>query len=113
MGDAATVGMRGRRAPLLPAEQQRVSGGSPPAGHRSPGDEGRGDAEARQREVEQVVRAAVERARGDDVRAGAGDRRDRQMQAAWPLAVAIAPLPPSRAATRSSRTALVGFESRL
>jgi len=33
--------------------------------------------------------------------------------AACPLAVVIAPLPPSRAATRSSRTALVGFESRL
>ena len=33
--------------------------------------------------------------------------------AAWPLAVAIAPLPPSSAATRSSSTALVGFESRL
>ena len=33
--------------------------------------------------------------------------------AAWPLAVAIAPAPPSSAATRSSSTALVGFEIRL
>ena len=33
--------------------------------------------------------------------------------AAWPLAVAIAPTPPSSAATRSSSTALVGFEIRL
>ena len=32
--------------------------------------------------------------------------------AAWPLAVAIAPTPPSNALIRSSRTALVGFESR-
>ena len=43
-------------------------------------DEGRRDAEARQRVLEQVVRSAVERARGDDVRAGAGDRRDREVQ---------------------------------
>src|SRR6478609_7849431 len=30
-------------------------------------------------------------------------------RAAWPLAVVIAPMPPSRAATRCSRTALVGL----
>src|SRR5205085_3464550 len=33
--------------------------------------------------------------------------------AAWPLAVAMAPAAPSSAATRSSSTALVGFEIRL
>ena len=32
--------------------------------------------------------------------------------AAWPLAVATAPTPPSRAATRSSSTATVGLEIR-
>ncbi len=32
--------------------------------------------------------------------------------AAWPVAVASATRPPSRAATRSSRTATVGFEIR-
>ena len=32
--------------------------------------------------------------------------------AAWPLAVAIAPTPPSSAATRSSSTATVGLEMR-
>ncbi len=32
--------------------------------------------------------------------------------AAWPLAVAIAPTPPSSAAMRSSSTALVGLEMR-
>ncbi len=33
--------------------------------------------------------------------------------AAWPLAVAMAPTPPSSAARRSSNTAVVGFEMRL
>jgi hypothetical protein len=42
--------------------------------------EGRRDAEARQRVVQQVVRAAVQRARADDVRAGAGQRADREVQ---------------------------------
>ena len=32
--------------------------------------------------------------------------------AAWPLAVAIAPTPPSSAAMRDSNTAVVGLESR-
>ena len=32
--------------------------------------------------------------------------------AAWPLAVATAPTPPSSAASRSSSTAVVGFEMR-
>jgi hypothetical protein len=43
-------------------------------------DERRRDAEARQRVVEQVVRAAVERARRDDVRARAHQRDDREVQ---------------------------------
>ena len=33
--------------------------------------------------------------------------------AAWPLAVAMAPTPPSKAAMRSSKTAVVGLEIRL
>ena len=43
-------------------------------------DEGRGDAEARQRVRQQVDGAAIERGRGDDVVAGVEQRRDRQMQ---------------------------------
>jgi len=38
------------------------------------------DAESRQGEIEQIVRSAIERARGDDVRARAEDRCDREMQ---------------------------------
>jgi hypothetical protein len=33
--------------------------------------------------------------------------------AAWPLAVATAPMPPSKLAMRSSKAATVGFEIRL
>ena len=47
-------------------------------------DEGGLDAEAAQGEMQQVVRAAVECTRGDDVRAGAGDGRDRQVQRRLP-----------------------------
>ncbi len=43
-------------------------------------DEGRVDAEAPQRVVQQIVRAAVQRAGGDDMRAGAHQRGDGQMQ---------------------------------
>ena len=43
-------------------------------------DEGRLDAEARQGVGEQVVRAAVERAARDDVRAGADQRGEREVQ---------------------------------
>src|SRR5580658_565483 len=42
-------------------------------------DEARGDAEARQRMGEEIDGAAVERGRGDDVVAGAGERRDGEM----------------------------------
>ena len=71
------------------------------------------DAEARQRVVEQVVRAAVQRARRDDVRARADSSVTiARCSAAWPLAVAIAPTPPSSAAIRSSSTAQVGLEMR-
>ena len=69
-------------------------------------DERRVDAEARQRVVEQVVRAAVERRA---TRRCASPRRISvaiaRCSAAWPLAVAIAPTPPSSAAMRSSSTA--------
>ena len=43
-------------------------------------DEGGFDAEARQRVMQEIVRAAVERTGGDDVRAGAGDRREAEVQ---------------------------------
>ena len=43
-------------------------------------DEGRRDAEARQRVRQQIDGAAIERGGGDDVVAGIEDRRDRQMQ---------------------------------
>ncbi len=42
--------------------------------------EGGLDAEAAQRVVQQIVRTAVQRGRGDDMRAGAHQRGDRQMQ---------------------------------
>ena len=47
-------------------------------------DERRLDPEARQRVVQQVVRAAVERARRDDVRAGRHERHDREMKRRLP-----------------------------
>ena len=75
-------------------------------------DEGGFDAEARQGVVQQVVRAAVERAGGDDMRAGAGDGGEPECSAAWPQAVAMPATPPSSAAMRSSSTALVGLEMR-
>jgi len=43
-------------------------------------DEGGRDAETLQRVRQQVVRAAIERARGDDVAAGIHQRRDGEMQ---------------------------------
>ena len=51
-----------------------------PGGEIARVDEGGLDAEARQRIGEQIVRAAVERARCDDVRACCRDRGDRQVQ---------------------------------
>jgi hypothetical protein len=68
------------------AEQQARLG----ANRRAPGvgiariDKGRANAEARQRVFEQVVRAAVERAAGDDVTARAHQRGDHQMQRRLP-----------------------------
>jgi len=45
--------------------------------------------------------------------AGAKQRGNAQISAAMPLAVQIAPTPPSSAARRSSSTAVVGFEIRV
>ena len=73
--------VQSRVAEGLAEEQPRLG-----ADRRTPGvmvagaHESRGDAEARQGVVQQVVGAAVERARADDVAAGAGQRADRQVQ---------------------------------
>ena len=75
-------------------------------------DEGGGDAEARQGIAEQVVRAAVERTRGDDVPARAGEGGDGQQQRRLAAGHGDRPTPPSSAAMRSSSTALVGLEMR-
>ncbi len=81
-GDRGNVeDLQSRVAECLAEEQPRVR-----ANRLSPGIEvaranERGlDAEARQRIGKQIVRAAVERARGDEVRARAGDRRHREVQ---------------------------------
>jgi hypothetical protein len=77
-------------------------------------DEGGRDAEARQRVGQQVVRAAVERAAGATTWLPApASVAIARCSAACPLAVAIAPTPPSRAAMRSSSTAVVGLLMRL
>jgi hypothetical protein len=86
---------------------------SAPAVDVAGADERGRDAETRQRVVQQVVRAAVQRAGADDVRAGSASVAIARCKRGLPLAVAIAPVPPSSAATRSSSTALVGFEIRL
>ena len=105
------AGCRARRDPGCRASR-RTGGASRAGSPRASASTSRGstnvvvDAEARQRVVEQVVRAAVERARRDDVRAGAHAASTiARCSAAWPLAVAIAPTPPSSAAMRSSSTA--------
>ena len=67
-------------------------------------DEGRRDAEARQRVVQQVVRAAAERARAT-TRAGTGQRRDRQVQRGLAAGGGDRPYAP-RARLRTSNAAL-------
>ena len=64
------------------AEQEPRLGpdGGPPGVQVARVDKGGGDAEARQRVVQQVVRAAVQRTAGHDVRAGTGQRADGQVQ---------------------------------
>ena len=86
---AATRGMSSTSSPGLPSVSPNSSAclGRIAARQRvevARIDERRLDAEARQRVVEQVVRAAVERARRDDVRARAEQRDDRQMQRRLP-----------------------------
>ena len=75
-------------------------------------DEGGGDPEAPQREVKHVVGAAVDVAAGHDMGPRAHERGNGQKECGLALAVATAPTPPSRAATRSSSTATVGLEIR-
>lgn len=77
---------------------------------RASPDERRRDAEAGQG-VRQQVDERQSRG-GDEAIAGAGGGRDRQMHAAMPLAVQIAPTPASSAAIRSSSTAVTGSEPR-
>ena len=72
-----------------------------------------GDAEARQRMRQQVDGAAIERGGGDDMVAGIEQRGDRQMQRRHAARGADAPTPLSSAASRSSSTAVVGFEIRV
>ena len=102
--------------PSVSANTKRVSGvmaASNSSGRRGI-DEGGDDTEARQREVEHVVGAAVDVAAGHDVAAGTHKGgHGQEERRPWPLAVATAPTPPSRAATRSSSTATgVGGEMR-
>jgi hypothetical protein len=63
------------------------------------------DAELRERDRELRVRAAVERARGDDVVAVLASVSSATICAAMPVAAASAARPPSSAATRSSSAA--------
>ena len=81
----ATAGMSSTSRPGLPSvspKSRRVLRPDRPSSILEiPGiDERRLDAEALQRVAEQVVRAAVERARGDDVAARAHQRGDREVQ---------------------------------
>ena len=73
-------------------------------------DEGGLDAELRERVLEEVVGAAVDRARRDDVVARLRDVQDRVGdRPPDPEATASAAVPPSSAATRCSTTSCVGF----
>ena len=72
------------------------------------------DAELLERVLEEVVRAAVDRARRDDVVAGFGDvQHGDRLGRLTAEASRRAPVPPSSAATRSSTTAWVGFWMRV
>src|SRR5690606_20155149 len=65
----------------LAEEQARLgTDGLAPAVDVAGIDESRLDPEPRQGVLEQVVRAAIERARSDDVRAGAGNGRDGEVE---------------------------------
>ena len=66
-------------------------------------------AEALERVVELVDRAAIELARRDELVAGRHQRMEDETCAAWPEATARPAVPPSSAAIRSSSTALVGL----
>jgi hypothetical protein len=114
---SAMAGMSSTSRPGLPMaspNSRRVSGRmAARQASLSPGrHEGGLDAEAGQGVGQQVVGAAVQRARGDDVPPLPISVVMASIRAAWPLAQAIAPTPPSRAAMRSSSTALVGLEMR-
>jgi hypothetical protein len=76
-------------------------------------DEGDLDAELGQRVVEQVVAAAVERGALTMWLPASARLRMASVSAAWPLATASAPMPPSSAAIRCSSTSCVGFMIRV
>ena len=71
------------------------------------------DAELRERVVQLVVGAAVERRARDDVAAVLGEVQQRDRLAACPLAVASAPTPPSSEVIRCSNASCVGFMIRV
>ena len=76
-------------------------------------DESGGDAEAGQRVRQQVDAAAIERGGGHDMVAGIEQRGDRQMQRGHAARGADRADAASSAASRSSSTAVVGFEIRV
>ena len=77
-------------------------------------DKAHGDAEARQRVVEEVVGAAVERGGGDDLVARGGQRGDASASPRPGRKPSPAPAaPPSSAAMRFSKTSVVGFMMRV
>ena len=76
-------------------------------------DKPHGDAQPRKGVVEEVVSAAVERGGGYDFFARRASVVRVRVSAAWPEAVARPAAPPSRAATRFSKTSVVGFMMRV
>ena len=76
-------------------------------------DEADSDAEARQRVVEEVVGAAIERSGGDDLIAGRGQGGDGERLRRLAGGGRQAAAPPSSAATRFSKTSVVGFMMRV
>ena len=83
-------------------------------------DEGDLDPQLRQRVVQEVVAAAVQRRRGDDVVTGLGEIHDGQRRSRLARATASAPgrpiavmQPPSSAFRRASSAPCVGFMMRV
>ena len=76
-------------------------------------DEGGRNSETRQGVGEEIDGSAVERGRRHDVVARAHQRRDGKVHGRHAAGVQTAPTPASSAASRSSRTAVVGLEMRV